>query len=100
MQQSTNPRGSITVSINATDCFNPYEDDFNYDDLDLGLVIKIENLLNIFKYLFFSGKSIIPNIEISSMSFSQSVEFPLTQKDTCTLSGQLQTSNGTGIFIL
>lgn len=30
------------------------------------------------------------------MSFSQSVEFPLTQKDTCTLSGQLQTSNGTG----
>lgn len=38
----------------------------------------------------------IPNIEISSMSFSQSVEFPLTQKDTCTLSGQLQTANGTG----
>lgn len=30
------------------------------------------------------------------MSFNQSVEFPLTQKDTCTLSGQLQTKNGTG----
>lgn len=30
------------------------------------------------------------------MSFNQSVEFPLTQTDTCTLSGQLQTKNGTG----
>ena len=30
------------------------------------------------------------------MQFSQSVDFPLTQKDTCTLSGQLQTQNGTG----
>lgn len=46
--------------------------------------------------MFSRGKGIIPNIEISSMSFSQSVEFPLTQKDTCTLSGQLQTANGTG----
>lgn len=31
------------------------------------------------------------------MSFSQSVEFPLTPRDTCTLSGQLQTANGTGV---
>lgn len=38
----------------------------------------------------------IPNIEVSGMSFNQSVEFPLTQKDTCTLSGQLHTQNGTG----
>lgn len=30
------------------------------------------------------------------MQFSQGVDFPLTQKDTCTLSGQLQTQNGTG----
>lgn len=30
------------------------------------------------------------------MQFTQSVDFPLTQKDTCTLSGQLQTQNGTG----
>lgn len=39
MQQSTNPRGTINVEINATDCFNPYSDDFEYDDLDVGLVI-------------------------------------------------------------
>lgn len=38
----------------------------------------------------------MPNIEISGMSFTQSVEIPLTQKDTCTLAGQLQTHNGTG----
>lgn len=30
------------------------------------------------------------------MNFNQSVEFPVTQKDTCTLAGQLQTHNGTG----
>lgn len=36
MQQSTNPRGSINVSINATDCFNPYDDDLEYDDIELG----------------------------------------------------------------
>lgn len=30
------------------------------------------------------------------MQFTQSVDFPLTQKDTCTLSGQLQTQNGNG----
>lgn len=30
------------------------------------------------------------------MRFTQSVDFPLTQKDHCTLSGQLQTRNGTG----
>lgn len=30
------------------------------------------------------------------MQFTQSVDFPLTQKDTCTLAGSLQTQNGTG----
>lgn len=30
------------------------------------------------------------------MQFSQSVDFPLTQKNTCTLAGQLQAQNGTG----
>lgn len=46
--------------------------------------------------LICSEEPILPNIEISGMSFNQSVEFPLTQTDTCTLSGQLQTQNGTG----
>ncbi|XP_966551.1 dnaJ homolog subfamily C member 11 isoform X2 [Tribolium castaneum] len=72
-QQRTNPNGNITVAINATDLFNPYEDEIFEDDFEP-----------------------FPNIEVSSMQFSQSVDFPLTQKDTCTLSGQLQAQNGTG----
>lgn len=44
----------------------------------------------------FSTPSIIPSVEVSGMNFNQSVEFPLTQTDTCTLAGQLQTQNGTG----
>ncbi|KAJ8920873.1 hypothetical protein NQ315_015666 [Exocentrus adspersus] len=77
-KQATNPTGNITIAVNATDLFNPYDDEL-YDD-------EFEND-------FISN---MPNIEVSSMQFTQSVDFPLTQKDTCTLSGQLQTQNGTG----
>ncbi|XP_044266778.1 dnaJ homolog subfamily C member 11 [Tribolium madens] len=77
-QQRTNPNGNITVVINATDLFNPYEDEIFEDDFEPDLLQRF------------------PNIEVSSMQFSQSVDFPLTQKDTCTLSGQLQAQNGTG----
>lgn len=75
-EQRTNPHGSVTVSINATDLFNPYIDEL-LDEMD-------------------SDSSAFPSVEISGMNFSQSVEFPLTQKDTCTLSGQLHTQNGNG----
>ncbi|XP_019878016.1 dnaJ homolog subfamily C member 11 [Aethina tumida] len=77
-QQRTNPSGNITVAINATDLFNPYDDDLFDDEFEEDLLSKI------------------PNIEVSSMQFTQSVDFPLTQKDTCTLAGSLQTQNGTG----
>ncbi|CAH1183672.1 unnamed protein product [Phaedon cochleariae] len=76
--QATNPSGNVTIAVNATDLFNPYYDDLIDDEYESD---------------FISG---IPNIEVSSMQFSQSVDFPLTQKDNCTLSGQLQTQNGTG----
>lgn len=75
-QQRTNPSGNVTVAVNATDFFNPYDESSLEDDYEDGFSI--------------------PNIEISLMQFSQSVDFPLTQKDTCTLSGQLHTQNGTG----
>ncbi|CAH1955822.1 unnamed protein product [Acanthoscelides obtectus] len=77
-KQATNPSGNITIAINATDLFNPYDDVYYDDEFEDDII------------------SSIPNIEVSSMQFSQSVDFPLTQKDTCTLSGQLQTQNGTG----
>ncbi|XP_028049704.1 dnaJ homolog subfamily C member 11 isoform X2 [Monomorium pharaonis] len=71
LQQHTNPKGTVTVNINATDLFNKYDEDYN----DGGL---------------FSW------IEVSGMSFAQSIEAPLTLRDTVTMSGQLGTQNGTG----
>lgn len=71
MQQKTNPRGNITININATEIFNRYEDD--YDD-----------------------GSLFPAIEVSGMSMSQSIEAPLSRTDTATLSGNLQLQNGVG----
>lgn len=37
-----------------------------------------------------------PTITVTGMSFSQSIEAPLTLKDTAVLSGGLSTSNGSG----
>ncbi|XP_022100618.1 dnaJ homolog subfamily C member 11-like [Acanthaster planci] len=71
LQQSTNPRGAITVGIDATDLFDVYED---YD-------------------MEFSG---IPSIEIKNMSITQSIDAPLTSSDTAVLSGNLSTQNGNG----
>jgi hypothetical protein len=32
LQQRTNPKGSVTVHINATDLFSRYKDELDYDD--------------------------------------------------------------------
>ncbi|XP_038061673.1 dnaJ homolog subfamily C member 11-like [Patiria miniata] len=71
LQQSTNPRGAITVGIDATDLFDVYED---YD-------------------MEFSG---VPSIEVKNMSITQSIDAPLTPTDTAVLSGNLSTQNGNG----
>ena len=44
--------------------------------------------------MFFSR--LLPNIEINEMSISQSVECPLTTKDTAVIAGNLTSHNGTG----
>lgn len=64
--QNTNPRGNITINVNATEIFSPYDEEA------------------------------MPRIEVSSMSISQSIEAPLTRRDTMTLSGNLMSSNGNG----
>ncbi|XP_013110344.2 dnaJ homolog subfamily C member 11 [Stomoxys calcitrans] len=64
--QSTNPRGNVTINVNATEIFSPYDE------------------------------SEFPRIEVSSMSISQSIEAPITRTDTMTLSGNLMSSNGNG----
>jgi DnaJ family protein C protein 11 len=69
LQQRTNPKGTISVQINATDLFDHYSD---------------------WEAVYY------PSIEVSSMSISQSIDAPLTLKDTMTLSGSLTSHNGTG----
>lgn len=69
LQQRTNPRGTVTVGINATDIFDGYDDEYS------------------------TGLS---GIEVSSMSLAQTVECPLTRKDTAILAGSLSSQNGNG----
>nr|SVE70323.1 EOG090X03AJ [Daphnia similis]SVE70947.1 EOG090X03AJ [Daphnia similis]SVE72210.1 EOG090X03AJ [Daphnia similis] len=71
--QRTNPKSSISVSIDATELFNPYEDE--YDEF---------------------GSDGFPSIVVKGMNFSQSIEAPLTLNDTAFLSGQLSTHKGSG----
>lgn len=71
LQQKTNPRGNITVQINATEIFSKYEADYDEGGL-------------------------FPAIEVSGMSMSQSIEAPLSRTDTATLSGNLHLQNGVG----
>ncbi|CAK1588561.1 unnamed protein product [Parnassius mnemosyne] len=74
LQQSANPRGTITLSINATDMFMKY-----YDE-----------------YEILEEASIIPNIEVSGMTIQQSIDAPVTLRNTMTLSGNITTQNGIG----
>ncbi|XP_012678046.1 dnaJ homolog subfamily C member 11 [Clupea harengus] len=73
LQQRTNPKGTISVAVDATDLFDRYEED--YEDTPAG------------------G---FPHIEINRMHISQSIEAPLTAKDTAVLAGSLSTHNGNG----
>ncbi|CAH1239826.1 DNAJC11 [Branchiostoma lanceolatum] len=70
LQQRANPKGSISVKVDATDVFDQYDD--------------------------YEEEERFPRVEISQMGISQSVEMPLTSKDTATLSGSLQSQNGMG----
>lgn len=76
LQQRTNPKSSVNMTIDATDLFSVYDDESPYLDL---------------RDLF--G---LPHIEISGMSINQSIEAPLTSKDTAVFSGNLASHNGNG----
>ncbi|XP_029434042.1 dnaJ homolog subfamily C member 11 isoform X3 [Rhinatrema bivittatum] len=73
LQQRTNPKGTISVGIDATELFDRYDEE--YEDVP--------------------GSS-FPQIEINRMHISQSIEAPLTATDTAVLSGSLSTQNGNG----
>ncbi|KAH9376926.1 hypothetical protein HPB48_002759 [Haemaphysalis longicornis] len=70
LQQRTNPKGTISVGVDASDLFEAY-----YDD---------------------DTRGFLPQMEINSMAISQSIEAPLSLNDTVTLSGSLSTQNGNG----
>ncbi|XP_076451686.1 dnaJ homolog subfamily C member 11-like isoform X2 [Babylonia areolata] len=72
LQQRTNPRGTVSVGINATDLFESYGETEEEE-------------------IYYS-----PSVEIGNMSIFQSVECPLTVKDTVIIGGNLQAKNGTG----
>lgn len=69
LHQMTNPRGTVSVGINATDMFDRYDEEYS------------------------SG---IGGVEVGSMALTQSVECPLTRKDTVRLVGSLSSQNGNG----
>jgi len=75
IQQKTNPKGSFTMQIDATDLFNKDDIDDPYYQDDAGL---------------------LPNIEIRGMSVNQSIEAPITAKNTAIISGTMNHSNGNG----
>lgn len=72
LQQRTNPKGTITININASDIFDSYVDDE------------------------FDEPYHLPMIEVSGMSISQSIDAPMTTRDTVTMSGSLSSHNGVG----
>ncbi|XP_036600252.1 dnaJ homolog subfamily C member 11 [Trichosurus vulpecula] len=73
LQQRTNPKGTISIGVDATDLFDRYDEDYE-DGPGHGF----------------------PRIEINKMHISQSIEAPLTATDTAILSGSLSTQNGNG----
>ncbi|KAL0268402.1 UNVERIFIED_CONTAM: hypothetical protein PYX00_010358 [Menopon gallinae] len=75
LEERTNAKGRVTMFINATDLFSPYETE--YDE-------------------YMVSESLLPNIEVSGMSFAQSIEAPITPKDMVRLSGTLSAQNGRG----
>ncbi|XP_026105670.1 dnaJ homolog subfamily C member 11 isoform X1 [Carassius auratus] len=79
LQQRTNPKGTISVGIDATDLFDRYEEDYEEISGSDG-----------------GGAGGLPHIEINKMHISQSIEAPLTTSDTAILSGSLSTHNGNG----
>ncbi|KAL3861143.1 hypothetical protein ACJMK2_007212 [Sinanodonta woodiana] len=80
LQQQTNPRGQVTIGLNATDLFDRYAGYEEYEDYE---------------------EPRFPTVEINNMNISQTVECPLTVKDTVVVGGTMSTQNGrgSGVFL-
>ncbi|XP_076801380.1 dnaJ homolog subfamily C member 11-like [Clavelina lepadiformis] len=72
LEERTHPKGSFSMTVNATSVFDqPYDVDDYYDD-----------------------RMVFP--DITKMALSQSIEVPLTVSQTATISGNLTSNNGNG----
>ncbi|CAG0913349.1 unnamed protein product [Notodromas monacha] len=74
--QATNPRSTVVLNFNASDTFSSAYLDYEFEDDEY--------------------ESFFPKVEVSGMSFSQSIEVPMSPEDTVCLTGNLQTNNGIG----
>jgi len=75
LQQRTNPVSRFELKVDATDLFDRYLYDAEYDDLI---------------------PSDMPHFEVSKLSMSSAIQAPLTNTDVASLRGSLTTSNGKG----
>lgn len=75
LQQRTNPVSKFQLTVNATDLFDRYLYDSEWDE-----------------YI----DSQLPQFEVSKIGLSSSIQAPLTSTDTATLAGNISTSNGRG----
>eukprot|EP00088_Acartia_fossae_P053707 TRINITY_DN6127_c0_g1_i4.p1 TRINITY_DN6127_c0_g1~~TRINITY_DN6127_c0_g1_i4.p1 ORF type:complete len:594 (+),score=122.49 TRINITY_DN6127_c0_g1_i4:48-1829(+) len=75
LQQRTNPNSRFECRVDATDLFDRYLYDSEYDDLI---------------------PSDLPHFEVSRLSLSSSIQAPLTNTDSASLKGSISTSNGQG----
>ncbi|KAK2157929.1 hypothetical protein LSH36_181g03013 [Paralvinella palmiformis] len=73
LEQKTNPKGTFSIGIDASDMFDRY------------------HAIDAMEY-----SSSLPNIEINEISISQSIECPLTTKNTAIIAGNLASRNGRG----
>merc|ERR1712223_2028551 len=71
----TNPTSRVVMRINATDLFERYMYDEYYDDVI---------------------QSSWPTMEVTEISFAQTIDAPLTVTEKLTLSGEVSNSNGRG----
>jgi len=77
LQQRTNPTSRFTVAVNATELFERYGFD---EELDPVL----------------DAADSLPSIEVTEISFGQTVDCPLTDADNVCLGGNVSTRNGVG----
>lgn len=80
----------MTLSKYSVSMFPPSFDFHSYIEFSV-LSVHVQILMS---FLKFRSDRLLPTIEVSGMAISQSIEAPITTRDTVTMSGSLSSSNG------